>query len=218
MSIRFSVSLNLVSSSLGVSGMGHLELTPATRPILARSNAIDAYANLENWLCLLLARLLGVEAKVAGIIFYRIANTRSRLAVLEAILKEMHGHDYSVFWNSLVREMKKIDETRNQIVHWHIHTITIGDYIPTEPRKIATMLVPPNIHAMGDNTPMIGETEMNAFIERAEFVGALISYFQAYLGGGIPEPILGSWRKIFHEPMTYPPPASHPLSQNPREH
>lgn len=198
--------------------MDYLELTPATRPVLARAHAIDAYARLENWLCLLLARLLGVDAKIAGIIIYRIANARSRLAVLEALIKESHGREYSTFWNSLARELKKVDDTRNQIVHWHTQTVAIGEHIPTEPRKTKTVLVPANVHARDDNTPVLGEDEINAFIKHADFIGQLIAHFQAYLGGQYPEPLRSTLRQIFHEPIVYPPPVSHPLSPKSTEH
>jgi hypothetical protein len=204
--------IRLVSSSWGDLPMDeHLELDAQNRPMLARARAINTYADLENLLCLVLSALLEVEAKTAGIIFYRIPNTRSRNVVLEELLKERHGAIYRVFWNSVMKELSLLDEERNKIVHWHSILIPYGDYIPTKPRKGETLLVPANIHAMTENTPFMGQEEIKAFIDRCDHLCRLMTMFIGLLHDQFAGPLRDTLLEICQSPIEYPPPTPLPV-------
>ncbi len=65
----------------------HPRLPVDQRLKIARADAIEAYSNLEIALCRLLALLLGTKVDLAGIVFFRINNTRARSAALDSLLR-----------------------------------------------------------------------------------------------------------------------------------
>lgn len=91
----------------------------ATALHVARARAIEQYGYLEQSLCMLFAAVLKIEEDYAGVVFFRIASTRARLAIIERLLKKRLAGDYnSAFWNPLIKALKLLDERRNEIVHW----------------------------------------------------------------------------------------------------
>jgi hypothetical protein len=84
----------------------------------SRTIAIEKYAMLELHLNKLFATLLKVEPKAAGVIFFKINNARSRTQIIDKLLQQNHGDQYSLYWNSLSKQIQSIDNMRNKIVHW----------------------------------------------------------------------------------------------------
>src|SRR4051794_30862433 len=90
--------------------------------LVVRAAAIQSYADLEQGTCRLFAHLTGLSDRVAGIIFFKLSNARSRLAILERLKRLKYGNTFSLYFNSLTKEIQRLDGTRNNIVHWsHRH-------------------------------------------------------------------------------------------------
>jgi len=179
----------------------------ATKLMLARAQAIQVYASLEQSLAHLFANLLRTDAEAAGTVFFRIVNTRSRLVILKKLLRQRHASAYNVFWSSIDKALRSdIDQKRNEIVHWHVvKELNIGDDVPTSTYKLA----PPNFWTANNRSPKITVEDLMAFTAKCDFISRLMSMFHMHLLGKLPDP---AWPEIFRQPVAYPPPDSHPLS------
>jgi hypothetical protein len=180
-----------------------------------RAHAIQAYARLEQSLCILLSCLGDMRPQVAAIIFFKITSSRARDSVLEKLIKKKHGSLYSTFWKSAFKHLGQLSEKRNQIVHWNAKVVVhknIGFH--------RVQLEPPNFWEYSADTPVLTSTDLFDFIRRCEFVAPLCSMFHASIN---PNPVyIGvrnedqekAWRDIYQKELVYPPPNTHPLYQN----
>ena len=84
---------------------------------VSRAAAIQAYAKLEQALCGLFAFVLGVDAPTAGIVFFKIVNSKSRLDIIEKLKKRKLGAAHNLYFNSLLTGMKKLDGRKFFNVH-----------------------------------------------------------------------------------------------------
>jgi hypothetical protein len=179
-----------------------------------RGHAIQAYASLEQSLCGIFAHASGTPLDVAGIIFFKIVNVGTMLGILEKLLKKKHGTAYSLFWNSFLATLRQISETRNWIVHWNAATFL-------EDHGHSLGLTPPNIHDYGPNTPPpIKTANIIEFMEKCAFLARLANMFKmihtAEIVAQMDARQVQTWRDLFAQPITYPPPNSHPLCQKPQ--
>lgn len=185
--------------------------------MLLRAQALDYYSDLEHTLCLLFAGLLGVDAVVAGRVFYRIANSRSRHVILESLLDYRSQNTYKQFWDSLQKLLRQLDTTRNQIVHWH--HISVGDLgeettFPPPPGAMleSRLAAPQSWYATGHLTSF----DLEAFCEKCEYVTRAANVLMSVLNGtdnDYGEPA-GLRQSVCQQPIPYPPPDTHPLSRN----
>jgi len=174
-----------------------------------RAIAIQAYANLEVSLTLLFAKLLGIEADLAGLVLYRIASTHTRTRILRDLYSKKHGEAYSPFWKSLLSFIRTLDQRRNEIVHWHV----VNNINLALNHKDASRLslAPPTGWAM-QSTASIAETELKDFVQRCDFAHRLLNMFSVVLHDPVvTADVRERWLKIFEEPVTYPPSDTHPL-------
>src|SRR5258708_2236288 len=94
----------------------------------ARGKAIQAYATLEQSLCLLFAHLGNLSQDVAPLIFFKITSQDVRNKIIEKLMKLKYGDKYNLFSNSLFAQLRPIDIQRNCIVHWHaLQTVGAND-------------------------------------------------------------------------------------------
>ncbi len=178
--------------------------------LIARSIAIETYANLEQSMCLLFAHLSGTSNAVAGTIFFRLTNSASRLAILDKLMRMKHGSEHRTFFNSFISRMKPFDGRRNQVVHWHTsHTIRdIADGgLEAVPR-----LGPPNFWVRDDETPELSAADVRAFADEADFYSITIMTFTMMMLAKT-MPMYEPWRGIFAEPIAYPPQGDHPAAR-----
>lgn len=190
---------------------------PAGLEFLAlRGRAIEGYSNLEFFLCCLMADLIGCSHEVAGIIFYKITSTRSRSEILDKLFRRRHKGASRTYWNSLLREVGKLDERRNQIVHW----TTIATDHPDEGIGAGRAMRPANIFSQSD-VPSIERAHLLDFIIACDFWCGSVQAFTRFLNppirrgqSDLPADELEAWRDIFQRPAEYPPPSSHPLFQS----
>jgi hypothetical protein len=198
-----------------------VKLPSSVQFLLLRGRAIEAYSTLEYYLCRLLADFSGMTREVASVVFYKVTSTRSRNEILDKLLRKKHGATCRLYWNSVLKEISKIDERRNQIVHW----VTIAAPAEDGPDAGRTMLPGASIFAPPDvpldanaGTPKIDRDDLFEFVIRTEFFArsleALGRFLRPPLFRGQPDlEQLAAWREIFQQPATYPPPSSHPLFQ-----
>ena len=171
----------------------------------ARGFAITQYAYYEEALACLFAELIGLTPAIAGIPFFKINNARSRAAIMERLLKKKYGSKYSVFWNSLAKELQKLDNQRNNVVHW---TMMITHF--AEP---VASLVPPNYWDEDKNTPSLLLADLVKFADKCNFFVSTICAFTYTLQD---RPFVHpTWPEIFLRPVTYPPQEGHPLGRKP---
>lgn len=178
-----------------------------------RAKAIQSYASLEQSLCGLLASLGNIEPEVAGIIFFKISSTDSRNKILEKLFKRRHQGQYNLFINSLISQLRPIDLKRNEIVHWNTAQTISGP----APSDWSLSLIPPNFWTHGENSPSIGIDDLVTFANKCSFYTRLINMLSLVLDPRHQESVASirdTWLKIFAQPITYPPQATHPLSQN----
>lgn len=154
---------------------------------------------------MLFAHLAGVSHQVAGIIFFRIVNTRSRLAILERLMRLKHGDRYNAFFNATMKRVSALDTTRNSIIHW-------ATMINVETPEVSFSLVPPNFWDHDENTPEVTHADLIEFEIDCDYHARGLNAFTMHLSGyELPEPSRG----IFQQPLPYPPPEDHPLFRKP---
>jgi len=176
--------------------------------LLTRALAIQAYATLEFSLSTVFAQWLGTSVDVGGLVFFRITNAHARNRILDDLKKKRLESNYNLFWNSLLSLIRTIDQRRNEIVHWHIVN-NIDLSIPHEQASKLT-LNPPTGWGSGAGTS-INEQELAEFILKCDFVSRAIVMFSA-IGTDRAVDLDEVWLNIFQQPITYPPPGTHPLS------
>ena len=185
---------------------------------IARAVAIEEYAKVEQSLSWLFAGLLGTTRDKAGVVFFRLTNTHSRNSIIESLLQKNHGLIYRTYWSGtqqhggLFTLLRQLDSRRNEIVHWHVVMSVGGD-----PAKTSESLHPPNFWNRTPTTQSIGLAELEDFTLKADFVGRSINMFTAFTDPSMNPHFAAdnsaAWQGIFEQPITYPPPDTHPLSR-----
>ncbi len=177
---------------------------------IARANAIQRYADLEQALCELFSYLSDTDPVVAGTIFFRIVNTRSRATILEKLMRKKHGKTYHEFFKSVMKGLRPIDDTRNEVIHWHL--IGIGHRGANGKPEFREMVLTPPALWMFESADQQHTTELlAAFSEKCAFFTRVLSAFTDKLNRRV---VLGrASLDIFHQAIKYPPPKSHPLAQ-----
>ena len=185
------------------------DTAPYQQLAIARAGAIQAYASVESSISMLFATLLGTDFETAGIVFFRIVNTRARVVILEDLLEKRHKDRYATYWNSMVKLIRSLDAKRNEIVHWHLaHNLHIEGDRPTA----HFTLIPPNFWTKTD-VKTLTPNDLIEFSRKCDFVSRSLVMFFVMLTNRLPEP--SPWLEIFQQPAAYPPPDNHPLARKP---
>lgn len=184
--------------------------------LLARGYAISSYSELEQSLCMLFGALTNLDPAVSGLIFFRIINTKSRLAILEGLFKRKFNDEFRFFRNSIIKHVRDLDSTRNSIIHWAAisqysssPTITLGETPPDD-----VYLTPPNFWWRSDDTPELTIDNLITFCDRCSVVARAVNIFSVHFVRDVPsitENERASWRERFSQPLPYPLPEDHPL-------
>ena len=174
-----------------------------------RGVAIQSYARLEQSLCGIFGHLAGVTDQIAGIIFFKMVNARSRIAVMERLKRLKHGDAHNLFFNSIMSEAGRLDGVRNHVVHWHtIQTVNATD----EGGTWTVFLSPPNFWDFDDNSPTMTFDDLREFDARCDLYSRALNLLRGYWLHPKRET---TWRDIFEQPLRYPLPEGHPLTRLP---
>jgi hypothetical protein len=191
---------------------------------ILRAKAIEKYSELEQELCSYLAFFTGTEPLVAATIFFKITASRSRREILDKLKKQKVGVKYSLYWVGALELSGKLDEQRNQIVHWAVTTVVRDSVLdPTIPKAISiTLMPPPYWRWIGDpddpDAPEeISAADMELFSRKCEFLRLALLNFRIFLADQMPSSGHATWREIFQQRLVYPPIPDHPLYQRPIE-
>ena len=174
---------------------------------VGRARAIQAYASVEQSICGLFCKLLGIQDKLGAIVFFKITASRFRNEIIEKLLRETNRNELLPFWNSLVTKLLgPVDVDRNMIVHWATSTtIESGDAqgIVREMKLIA-----PNFWSFDYNNAW-NTIDLQDFTRRAKQVELIVNMLTSheFLGHLKHLPL----HDIFRQPLTYPLPVGHPL-------
>ena len=175
--------------------------------LIERARAIKASAHVEQGMSALLAVLLNTSFELAGIVFFRIANTNSRNTIIESLLEKRYGTTYQGYWSGIPNTkhkglftlIRQLDQCRNSIVHWHtLRTM----HIEGENYTSTFALVRPSIWNMQDEAQSVTAEDMSAFTLKANFVSRSINTFAIYIGGSLSSSpdFENTWRDIFQLP------------------
>jgi hypothetical protein len=175
-----------------------------------RGKAVQAYANLEQALCILMGSLSDVHPKVSGIIFFKIVSTGARTSILEKLLHNKFDTKYNLFWNSFVKLLKQVDGIRNEIVHWN--AVVTADI----KGSVELTLMPPNIFGSNPNTPSHNVDGILEFINKCNYLTRLGSMFNMILfpPKDWSEEDQKIWRDLYQQPIEYPPSNNIPCFNN----
>jgi hypothetical protein len=186
-------------------------LVAAEKLQLARAKAIQSYASLEQVLCELFSYASETIPPVAGTIYFKITASRTRLDILDKLMKIKHKSTYALFFNSMRKMVDMIERNRNEIVHWHM--LGVGDEGSTGRAEFREMvLFPPNFWIIDQNTPRYTIDDLLNFKSQCDFLGMAVRMFvdtlnnREFLGRPPIDP------GIFQRALEYPPSADHPLA------
>jgi hypothetical protein len=175
-----------------------------------RGAAIQSYARLEQSLCGMFAYLAGVTDQIAGIIFFKMVNARSRIAVLERLKRLKHGDEFNLYFNSIMAEAGRLDGLRNQLIHWH----TVHSVAATKAgNDWDVFLSPPNFWDFGINSPTMTLDNIREFDDRCDVFSRGLNMLKRYW---LNQESAASWRDRFEQPLVYPLPEGHPLIRKPQ--
>ena len=203
--------------AFGEFAMSELDSKQKDEFMIARARAVENYARVEQSLCSVVAAMLEVPRSYAGVILFKITAARARNGIVDALVKKRKGSEFNLFMNSVLKLLGQIDERRNQIVHWHqvLHATRNSDGEQVN----SWWLTPPNFHDATQSTPKIAKEDMEEFSMKCDFIARSLSIFETVINQDldVPDEIRRSWHEICRQPLTYPPPDTHPLSRNYKE-
>lgn len=184
--------------------------------MLARGSAIQAYANLEQSLCFLFSSFLGTTPELASFVFYKINNARARNTImLDLFKRQYHLKKHEVFIKSALQFIRPLDQSRNEIVHWHAlgKTSTSETGVTTE-----VMLAPPNFWVTTKAGTSHAKFDLDSLVEfsqKCNFISEILMMFFSEISPlfDLKTPKSAAWQQIFLEPVVHPAPIGHPLAQ-----
>jgi hypothetical protein len=87
----------------------------------AVGRAIDAYSRVEAEEAFLIQAILRTDIKTAYLICFAVQNTRSRIELIENLLRYKFSNKFETYWDSCSKFIGILAKFRNAIAHWHPH-------------------------------------------------------------------------------------------------
>jgi hypothetical protein len=180
-----------------------------------RGKAIQSYASLEQSLARLFSALAGTTQKIGGTIFFRISSADTRRNLIDKLFQQRFQEQYNLFRNSLVKQLKPIDNERNEIVHWNVVNNVGVDESGKTTSSLA--LMPPASFPSPDSASKDSK-QMIAFSNKCNFYAALSGFFPVIaMDGFAATPVSDAdkrpWLDAYSKPIEYPPPVGHVLER-----
>ena len=85
----------------------------------AVGRAIDAYSRVEADEAFLLKAILKTDTRTAYLICFAVQNARSRVELLESLLRYKFADKFKIYWGSCSKFIGTLAKFRNAIAHWH---------------------------------------------------------------------------------------------------
>jgi len=148
---------------------------------LERGRAIDAFAKLESTLCWILSEAGRLEYQTASTIFYSNISLQPRVEIISAIIEEMCGAKFEVFWASACKAINSLNKQRNKIVHWHSYPVYDGK---KELENTKFTLIHPVIK--GEKFSELSTHDIGQFIEKTNYLINVLSKFRLCFDSSIP--------------------------------
>jgi hypothetical protein len=180
-----------------------------------RGKAIQSYASLEQSLARLFSALAGTNQKIGGTIFFRISSADTRRNLIDKLFQQRFHQQYNLFRNSLIKQLKPIDNERNEIVHWNVVN-NVGTDLSGKTTSRLTLMPPATFPS--PTAASKDANQMMVFSKKCEFYAALSGFFPIIAMEGFTEtPISDAdkkpWLDAYSRPIEYPPPSGHVLER-----
>lgn len=174
---------------------------------IARARAIQAYAGVEQSLCSLFSKLLGVQDNLGSIVFFKITAPRFRNEIIEKLLRQTQRTELLPFWTSVVAKLLgPVDSDRNMVVHWATSvSIESGD---TEGIVREMQLVAPNFWSF-DYKNAWDTLDLIEFAQKSGQIQIIVNLLVGHEFLGLHKHL--PLHDIFRQPLTYPIPTDSPL-------
>jgi hypothetical protein len=180
--------------------------------LIARAEAIQAYANLEQALCALFAYVGGLNKRIAATIFFRISAFGSRRKILEELFREKFtGGSVIAFIASLTRWLAALEQERNEVVHWTVVTQIMGLTVNVRLRP-PVFWSRPFDPERGDHKD---SNQLRIFTDKCHFWElACLKFIDAVNAlSPLDATARAAWLDIFQQQLLYPLPEDHLLWQ-----
>ena len=176
---------------------------------VARARAIQSFAGIEQAMCTLFCRLLGISPMLGGIVFFRITTPRYRTEIIQKLIKQTGKTDFLEYWKSVETLLQKADQSRNEIVHWA--TIATINSDNPEAGTEQMRLTSPNISTFITNQ---NNTWTTVDLLQYKFEADQIKRLIDCLTGHVFDEVLQyePWPEIFRQRVPDPIPTGHLLS------
>lgn len=167
----------------------------------ARLAALKQYSDLEAELCLVLRYALEADHDAAVSVFYQVANTRARYAIISRLLGRRQEGVYRKAWDRIERWLIPCDSSRNQFVHWSedsvIH-VTVKS--PEPPLQIDSLEQHPVLRNPAGATRSRSHYETDIWKSRDQM--RLMLHIVNRLGLTLDDPQRWPWTDIFQQPIS----------------
>jgi hypothetical protein len=145
-------------------------------------------------------------------VFFRITSSHTRNSILKDLKQKKLQDQHNLFWNSLLKFIRALDDRRNEIVH----CVIMNNVDLSSPHENASKLTLSSLRDVlnhNQNGASFDENDLNDFIKRCEFASRLVNLFYALQGehgAQMPRELID----LFDRRLVYAPTDDHPLSPN----
>jgi len=177
----------------------------------ARGRSIQAYANLEQALLMVMVLTTGMPHATAGTIFFKISSAQARRSILERLINRKFKSEFGPFWNSVSKAVHDLDVRRNEIVHWNAAAEWASD---TDGWKVVTVkLTPPNFWDVAAVRLTIDMADLEKFVKKCRFYTEEIVMFCSVMNHQrVPQ--ARALRGKYRQELVYPAPESEAHTRN----
>lgn len=184
--------------------------------LVARAQAIQAFANLEQALCALFALVGDMSKRTAATIFFRISAFGTRRKIIDDLFRQkFKGRPITAFMASLERGLPAVEQERNEIVHWTVvnhqrnHSLSVSLHPPVFWSRAFDQ-------EKGDSKDA---NRLRVFKDKCHFWEiACLKFIDAVnANSGLDQAARAAWFDIFQQPLVYPPQEATLLERTLRE-
>jgi hypothetical protein len=159
---------------------------------LAVGRGIDAYSRVEAEQAFLLKAILKTDIRTAYLICFAVQNTRSRVDLIENLLRYKFSNKFETYWDSCSKFIGILAQFRNAIAHWH-PSLKIYSDVSNELRYVQSIAPP-----VPSNLRHIEEKDIPAFVADCENICAALRDLSKFISSR-----RRSLPQKFQQPLAY---------------